>query len=80
MSATDIVADGISTAANPSIAVKFLRDGRDSGNQFGMVSFEGTDSWNFFDNPFMSHLPVHEGECGPKTIGKFNAQATRFIY
>lgn len=80
LSETDIIADDISTAANPSIAIKFLRDGRDSANQFGMVSFEGTNSWNFFANPFMSHLPVHEGECGSETVAKYNAQATPFIF
>ena len=80
MSETDLIADGISEAANPSIALKFLRTGRGSANQFGMVSFEGTSSWNFFANPFATHLPNHEGECGPKTIAKYNAMATPFIY
>lgn len=80
LSATDIVADGISGSTNPSIALKFLRDGEDSGNQFGMVSFEGTTSWNFFENPFMTHLPVFEHDCGPKTLAKYNAQVTPFIF
>ena len=45
-----------------------------------MVTFESTDSWDFFANPFGTHLPAFEGECGPKTIGKFNAQATTFVF
>jgi hypothetical protein len=53
MSETDLIADG-SSAANPSIALKFLRSGVSSANQFGMVSFEGTNSWDFFANDFMS--------------------------
>jgi hypothetical protein len=80
MSETDFFVDGVTEAANPSIALKFLRDGRPSANQFGMVSFEGTDSWNFFENDFYSHLPKHEGDCGPQTIGKYHAQASRFVY
>ena len=32
MSETDLIADGISEAANPSIALKFLRDGIHSAN------------------------------------------------
>jgi len=73
MSESDLIADNISGSANPSIAIKFLRDGQSSANQFGMVSFEGTNTWDFFANPFMSHLPVFQGDCGPKTIAKYNA-------
>ena len=80
MSETDLFVDGVTEAANPSIALKFLRDGVPSANQFGMVSFEGTDSWDWFANPFMSHLPKHTGECGPKTIAKYHAQASRTVY
>jgi hypothetical protein len=54
LSETDLIVDGISGAANPSIALKFLRSNMASANQFGMVSFEGTQSWNFFTNDFMS--------------------------
>ena len=56
MSETDLVTNA-STSANPSIALKFLRDEQPSANLFGMVSFEGTDSWDFFKNDFMTHLP-----------------------
>jgi len=73
MSETGLIADGYSTSANPSIALKFLRSGEESANQFGMVSFEGTDTWDWWAAPFMSHVPIFEGECGPKTVGKYNA-------
>jgi len=63
MSETDVFADGLTQALNPSIALKFLRDEENSANQFGMISFEGTDSWDFFANPFMTHLPQFEEEC-----------------
>ena len=74
MSETDIVTDN-SIRANPSIALKFLRDGRKSANVFGMVSFEGTNTWDFFANDFRTQLPVFsEGNtCAPKTIAKLNA-------
>ena len=47
-----------------------------------MVSFEGTDTWDVFANDFLTQLPEFspERECGPKTIGKFNALATPFIF
>ena len=47
-----------------------------------MVSFEGTDSWDFFANDFMTHLPAFSpsNQCEPKTVGKFNAQETDFIF
>jgi len=73
MSETDALVDGVSRASNPSIALKFLRDGVSSANQFGMVSFEGTNSWNFFENDLMSQLPDFTHDCGPKTLGKYNA-------
>jgi len=43
---------------NPSIALKFLRSGVTSGNQFGMIGFE-TDpegGWDFWQKDFKSHL------------------------
>ena len=60
MSESNLLVDGISTSANPSIALKFLLNGVESANQFGMVTFESTNSWNFFENDFMTQLPVHE--------------------
>ena len=41
----------------PGIALKFLRDGRDSGNMVAMFSVGGQDSWNFFKNNFTNHIP-----------------------
>ena len=46
---------------NPSIAIKFLRDGVESANQFGMISFDGThdenDPWNWYAMDLRTHLP-----------------------
>jgi len=28
----------------------------------------------------MTHLPVFEHDCGPKTLAKYNAQVTPFIF
>ena len=82
MSETDVVGDSFSASANPSIAIKFLRDRQESANTFGMVSFEGTNTWDFLANDFRSQLPDFSpgNQCGPKTIGKFNSQATPFIF
>ena len=42
----------------PSVAVKFLRDGMESANYLGMVSFEdGGTGFDFFSKPFINHLP-----------------------
>lgn len=41
---------------NPSIALKFLRDGVDSGNIMANVSTQGQRSYNFFKNDLMSIL------------------------
>jgi len=57
MSETGFLVDDISRAANPSIGLKFLRNGVPSANQLGMISFEGTNSWNFFENDLMNMLP-----------------------
>ena len=42
----------------PSVAIKFLRDGKLSANYLGMVGFEnqGQDT-DFFSMPFSNHLP-----------------------
>ena len=46
---------------NPSIAIKFLRDGVESANQFGMISFDGihdeSDPWNWYAMDLRTHLP-----------------------
>ena len=41
----------------PGIAIKFLRDGVDSGNMVAMFSVDGQQSWNFFKNNFTNHIP-----------------------
>ena len=50
--------EGVTQSLNPSIALKFLRSGVTSGNQFGMIGFE-TDpegGWDFWQKDFKSHL------------------------
>ena len=80
LSNADLYVEGVSKAISPSIGIKFLRTGQPSANYLGMVSFEDTGSFNFFENDFSNHLPKHEGDCGPQTIGRFHSKATRFIY
>jgi len=81
LSESDLLFDS-STGHNPSVALKFLRDGVESGNMFGMVNFEGlpTPTWDFFANDFRSHLPQHQSECGNETVAKWAAQSTPWIY
>ena len=49
---------------NPSFAFKCLIDGYSSTNLFGMFSFKGQSSWNFFGNDFTNQLPNPKSECG----------------
>lgn len=41
---------------NPTIALKFLRDGVDSANAFGNLNFMGQFSYNFFESSLSSIL------------------------
>ena len=60
-SETGFHVDGLKSKLNPSIAIKFLRDGIESANQFGMISFDGifdeNDPWNWYAVDLSSHLP-----------------------
>lgn len=81
LSDADLNVPGLSPGWNPSFGIKFLRDGMASANQFGMLQFEHiADNWDFFGNDFQSHLPVHEGDCGPNSFAKFNASAFTTIF
>jgi len=63
----------------PSLAIKFLRDGMPSVNHMGNVSFEPTQSFNFFSGPFHSRLPLHADTCAQESIQKKAAEATSMI-
>ena len=80
LSDADIIVPEVSDSLNPSFAIKFLRDGVWSANQFGMVAFEPQGTWNFWENDFQSHLPEHDGTCGPQSFAKFNAAAFTTIF
>ena len=41
----------------PGVALKFFRDGQNSGNIHSMHSFKGNANPNFFLNNFSNHLP-----------------------
>lgn len=57
----DFFVEGLSGNVKPSLAIKFLRDGVKSGNQFGMVSFDGDadedEPWNWWAYELHNHLP-----------------------
>lgn len=81
LSDADLNVPQVSPGWNPSFAIKFLRDGIPSANQFGMVEFEHIENnWDFFGHNFQSHLPEHKGDCGPQTFAKFNASAFTAIF
>ena len=52
---------------SPSMALKFLVDGKISENLLAMVSFDGVADPYFFANPFTNHPPKTQNECMKKT-------------
>ena len=57
---------GVTKSLNPSIALKFLRSGVTSANQFGMVSFDNIPDgrFNFWhkEQTFKTHLPSFKND------------------
>ena len=57
----DFHVEGLTSNVKPSLAIKFMRDGVKSGNQFGMVSFDGDadedEPWNWWAYELHNHLP-----------------------
>ena len=45
-----------STGLLPSLALKFLIDGKESANLVAMPSFEPSSSWNFFEAPMATRV------------------------
>lgn len=45
----------------PGMGLKFLRDGMDSANLVAMYAVNGQESWNFFENDFVNHIPEISG-------------------
>jgi len=62
----------------PGIALKFLRDGLESGNMVAMFSVDGQQSWNFFRNNITNHIPPLDSLALAPLGTKF-ATATRNI-
>jgi len=62
----------------PGMGLKCLRDGVDSGNLVAMFSVDGQESWNFFQNDFVTHIPESSVALN-LTFGKSFARATKFI-
>lgn len=63
----------------PSLGIKFLRDGMRSVNHLANVSFDPTDSWNFFENHFHSRIDFFEGDCAEQTIQRKFLEVTSTI-
>ena len=56
------------TGLNPSLAMKFTRDGMKSVNMLANVAFEQSNSFNFFKNDFRVNIDMFSNECAQKTI------------
>lgn len=63
----------------PSLAIKFLRTGMESVNQLANVSFEPTDSWNFFENHFHTRVNFFTDQCAIDTIQRKFLEVTSTI-
>lgn len=64
-----------STGLMPALALKFLIDGTESANLFGMPAFTGSGSWDFFKNdfgsrvdPFTDDMPIEKATILKKLI------------
>ena len=53
---------------NPSLAMKFTRDGMYSVNMLANVGFEQSDSFYFFENDFRVNVDNFTDECAQETI------------
>lgn len=55
LSETNLLTES-SSGLLPSLAIKFLIDGKHSENIFGMPSFNASDSWDFFAQPMKNRV------------------------
>ena len=80
LSETDMLNEE-SSGLKPSLALKLLRDGQVSDNIMGMPSFEGSNSWNFFQSPFRSRVAAFgTNTCPDLTIRKKLATSSRWPF
>lgn len=63
----------------PTLAVKFLINGRASVNLLANTSFDPSSSFNFFANDFRTIIPNFGDDCLQDTIGAKFIEATREI-
>merc|ERR1711953_465071 len=61
----------------PGMGLKFLRDGMDSANLVAMYSVDGQESWNFFKNDFVNHVPP--GGLALLPLEQKFSEATNFV-
>ena len=54
------------------MGLKFLRDGIDSANLVAMLSVDGQESWNFFENNWKNHIPFSEDKLKWPLAEKFS--------
>jgi len=93
MSETGLHVDGITDTVNPSIALKFLRSGALSANQFGMITFEegvvNDPTFDWFKHDFMSHVHTFEAydesvedpaQCAPKSVIRYFSNTTKYVF
>ena len=69
-----------STGLLPSLALKWLVDGRRSSNVFGMPSFNASSSWNFFNEPMRNRVEPFTEDLKKETIEKKLVEASNKPY
>ena len=69
-----------STGLLPSLALKWLVDGKKAANAFGMPSFAPSSSWNFFHAPMRSRVEPLTSELEIETIVKKLVEASAKPY
>ena len=75
--------NGYSKGLEPSVAMKFFRDGRPSANQLGKVRHgKDIDNWNFFEKDFESQIAAFgDDQCAAKSVQRFNAtKKNKYIF
>lgn len=68
------------TRSNPSVAIKFLRDGVPSANMVFMESFNGREGMSFFEPDLTNHPERILGEVCQNTAQKKLSSGTQFPF
>jgi len=79
MRISDSSVDPTGQTASPSFGLKLLRDNIHAADAVTLVSFDGQQGYNFFENRYTTSVPISKTECVVETFEKKIAEATLFI-